>query len=457
MGSQTCEARFCRFEGPADWQAVPGFGLVTGDETKFRSTAMVMENWNDPPLTVVEYVEKQREILQESCPETELIDEWTPEEKNFGEANLAVYRTPQPDGRTLLQKQLTGIDGPLACTLTVSGMEEDRGEWEPACHEMLASFTLTSKGWASEIKRIPIAELCSEGEVTEDLKRVVLTSMSLSVALPRGWAADVEAGVLRLGEHTSIVVRRTGLPAGSAEECFEEALHRFHADPQLEITAWDRGVTSSDRSFWVVEAAATQNRTWGEPIKTFAREIFVDDEGVVAFLLRSEGEPEKAVEDFRVVVSGYEWLPTEERNLRLGESWLVVELEGNWMAAGPGTYAKLDPPACVIIISSFPRARNLPKFAAAQIAEFEKALEIGSVERSEEREGSYQGCPAYRWYFDFVATDGTKTALRHIWLDFDDEIRYQIVVRTEDADLADGICLQLLEGLRPEAGREGGP
>ena len=86
MGSQTCEARFCRFEGPADWQAVPGFGLVTGDETKFRSTAMVMENWNDPPLTVVEYVEKQREILQESCPETELIDEWTPEEKNFGEA-----------------------------------------------------------------------------------------------------------------------------------------------------------------------------------------------------------------------------------------------------------------------------------------------------------------------------------------------------------------------------------
>jgi hypothetical protein len=457
VGWQTYEARFCRFDGPANWQPIPGFGLVNGDEAEFRTTAMVMENWNDPPLTIAEYVGKQREILQESCPETELVDETIPEASTFEEAHLAFYRTPQPDRRVLLQKQLTGISGPLACTLTISGMEDDLGEWELDCHKMLATFTPTWEHWASKIERIPSPELFSNGEYSEDLKRVDLRSLSLSVTLPQGWVSDEDSGLLRLGEHDSIEVRRTALPGGSAEECFAEALHRFLADAQFEITAWDSGVASANRSYWALEATATQDRTWGEPIRTVAREVFVDDEGVIAFLLRSGGEPDKAVADFGIVVTSYEWLPVEERLLRVGEPWLDVQLEGNWMVAGPGTYAKLDPPSCVVSTSSLPRAQNLGKFAAAQVAQLKKAPEIGSVQKTEEQEGSYQGCPAYRWHMDFDAADGNTVALRFVWFDIDDETRNGLMVRTEDTELADRIFVQLIEGFRPDSGRGGGP
>ncbi len=113
MGFQRFESRFCAFEGPATWRIVPGLGMVDDSNQELARSAVVMENWVDPPQNAPAYLEMQAITIKEERPETEVIDEQGLDSQHLSEAVLVTYRTPVPDDGALLQKQLVAFEGPL--------------------------------------------------------------------------------------------------------------------------------------------------------------------------------------------------------------------------------------------------------------------------------------------------------------------------------------------------------
>ena len=143
MAFQRFESRFCAFEGPAEWRVVPGLGMVDDSDGNLDRSVVVMENWVDPPQNASDYLETQKEMLGQEKPETEVIGEQTLDSRQLSEGVLVTFRTPFPGGGgALLQKQLVAVEGPLVCTLTVSGLEDDTTLWNELCNPLLGSFTV---------------------------------------------------------------------------------------------------------------------------------------------------------------------------------------------------------------------------------------------------------------------------------------------------------------------------
>jgi len=440
MAFQRFESRFCAFEGPATWRIVPGLGMVDDSNQKLARSAVVMENWVDPPQSVSAYLETQVKTLKEERQETEVIDEQDLDSRHLSEAQLVTYRTPCPVDGALLQKQLVAVEGPLVCTLTVSGLEADHTLWNELCNPLLGSFTVPAQKWSAQIAGADIArfDTDSSSEATHDCP-----GLGLAIPTLDGWDVDA-AGMLRRGNEAEIRIHCSGLAAGSAEECFAEALQHLSQTDGLNPTGWQHGETSDGKSFWAIEAAAVHEKTWGPSERHLHREVFIDDEGVLTFTLECVGESGISTEGFAKVLAGYCRLEPEKRRMRLGEPWLPVELAGQWLAAGPGVYVCSDPPGTIVVAQQFPKEGNLAKLVTAQTDAARRAPDVAEVMDEQRSEGPFRGCEACRYSLDFSDSEGNTASLRSCWLD-SRSTRSIVHVRSGDAETADECLRTLLE------------
>ncbi len=104
MSFQRFESRFCAFEGPTKWRIVPGLGMVDDSNQELKRSAVVMENWIDPPQNASAYLVTQVKTIKEERPETEVIDEQSLDSRHLSEALLVTYRTPIPDDGALQEE-----------------------------------------------------------------------------------------------------------------------------------------------------------------------------------------------------------------------------------------------------------------------------------------------------------------------------------------------------------------
>ncbi|MCK5377137.1 MAG: hypothetical protein KAJ97_08655 [Acidobacteria bacterium] len=448
MAFQRFESRFCAFEGPAEWRVVPGLGMVDDSDGNLDRSVVVMENWVDPPQNASDYLETQKEMLGQEKPETEVIGEQTLDSRQLSEGVLVTFRTPFPGGGgALLQKQLVAVEGPLVCTLTVSGLEDDTTLWNELCNPLLGSFTVPAREWSVEIQETEIVHFEAEPAAgnTQDLP-----GLGLAVPILDGWEIDPE-GVLRLGKEAEIRIRRAGLAAGSAEECFAHALQDLSRTGGPKPTVWQRGETPDGRSFWAVDAVAVHEKTWGPTEQHLRRELFIDDEGVLSLTLECVGDTANAVRDFEVLVSGSRALDPELRRLRLGEPWLPAELAGQWMAAGPGIYVCADPPGTTVMVRQFEKEGMLEELVQTQSESARSAPEVAEITSELRSEGPFRGCDARRYSLDFSDADGKTVCLRTCWLDSASH-RNVLQVRSGSAESADDCLRTLLDSFTFDSG-----
>ncbi len=452
MGFQRFESRFCTFAAPGDWRLVDGLGAIDNrNETRQRSAA-VMESWADSPQSAHTYLESQLEMIAQLESEIELVEERSLDSSNLSEALLVTFRTPLPDGRALLQKQLVAIEGRLVCTLTVSGLEDDRALWEESCNPILGSFDVPARDWSGEIRESDI--VLTVEEAPPSLAMHDLLELGIAIPVPSKWMVTPE-GTLRSGESSEITIRRSGLPAGSAEECFAEALERISRSEGAKPAAWQHGVTPDGASFWSVDAISTLEKTWGSPDRRLRREVYIDDECVLAFTLDCEAESEGPIGDFGRVLVGYHWLEPERQKLRLGEPWLRVELAGKWVPAGPGVYIGTDPPGTMVQVQRVGQEAKLSDLIKGQIDATRRAPEVVQVEAETHDDGMLQECDAVRYSLDFKDAEGQGVFLRTCWLE-NRENRFVVNVRAIVSDAADQTLKALLDGFSPDSAEETG-
>lgn len=447
MGFQRFESRFCTFEAPDGWRIVAGLAAVDGRDEARQRSAVVVENWVDTPQDAATFLDRQLEVMTQVESEIELVEKRNLDSRNLGEALLATFRMPLPDGRALLQKQLIAVEGRLACTLTVSGLEDDRELWNECCNPILGSFDVSAREWSGEIRESDdVVNVDADGPPPSMHD---VSGLGLAIPVPAGWEVAPD-GTLRRGESAKISIRRTGLPAASAEECFAEALERFSRAGEAKPNAWKRGETPGGTSFWSVDAVSTRQKTWGPPDRHLRREVFVDDNGVLAFTLDCTGEPAGPVEDLGRIVGGYRWLNSDRQTLRLGEPWLQAELAGRWTAPGPGVYIRSDPPQTMVLVQQLGKEATLADLVKHHVDATRRAPEVVHVEAETRDDSHFRGCDAVRYLLDFTDAEGQKVSLRTCWLDTP-KTRCVVNVRAAASDTADEILRTLMDGFSPEA------
>jgi len=446
MGFQLFESRFCTFEGPTEWRVVSGLGMVESDDQTLIRSAVVMENWVNPPKDASAYLQTQLPLLEEEQPETELLGEQRLDSHQLTEALLATFRTPIPNGGAMVQKQLVAVEGALVCTLTVSGLEDDRVLWDELCNPLLGSFTITADDWVGRIREADLVPIVEDHSPDG---RFDLTGLGLSIPMPTGWEGD-PTGTLRHGNEALISIRRSGLSAGSAEECFAEALQNLSQSDGPKPSAWQRGENPEGASFWAIDAITTLEKTFVSSGHVVHREVFIDDQGVISFTLDCVGESAGPIGDFSAIVAGYRWLEPEEQRLRLGEPWLPAELRGQWMPGGPGVYVGLNPPGTIVLVQQIGKEGELDEFVRPQIDAARRAPEIAETDAEKRDAGVLQGCDAVHYSLDFTGTDGETVCLRTCWFDTPTN-RCVVNVRASSADTADRTIRTLLDSVKPVA------
>jgi hypothetical protein len=449
VGFQRFASRFCTFEGPSGWDVVPGLGLVDSNGGAGKRSAVVTESWVDQGQDAATFAQAQIQVLKQERSDAEVVAEERLSSPKLSDGLLLTIRTPLPEqGTGFLQKQLVTVEGPLACTLTVSGREDDQQLWQELCNPMLGSFAVPAREWATGIQE---AELVQPASASPPASRQALPQLGITIPVPEGWHLD-DKGVLGKGDEASITIQRSGLPAGSAEECFAHALGRLSRQG-IKPEAWQQGTTRGGSPFWALDTVAVIEKTWGPAERILRRQVFIDDQGVLAMTL--ECRSEQAAEALSIIIDGYTWQEPGERELLLAEPWLPAKLTGAWLAAGPGVYVSSEPPGTVVIVQEIAKEKGLADLMKRQVSALRAQPELGQVQRDECTEGVFAGCAAQSYCLDYQDGDGNPVSLRLCMLDTRSS-RCVIQVRSGAAEMADSCLRELLGGFKPDATAGGG-
>src|SRR5262249_56908142 len=136
------------------------------------------------------------------------------------------------------------------------------------------------------------------------------------------------------------------------------------------------------------------------------REFFVKDEAPVSFRLEAPEGDAAAVEALGAVVHGYKLLPPEERRLSVRESWLSVELAGEWQPLGTGAYVRTRLPVILLTTQRIGATPGLKTYAEGAARTLKQAPDVRAVAREESREGPFKGVAGWRDTLDFTDRDG---------------------------------------------------
>ncbi len=453
VSPQVCQSRFCSVEAPSGWRVVPGAGLLGRETGGVRRSAVVCENWMDPAIDSAAFVERQREVLGRECPRSRVVEEHALPPATLGDARLLVVRTELETGGVLLQKQLTTVAGPLACTLTLSGSEVDSELWETDAVILLGSFAVPSCRWASAIRQFRWAPAVETEMGVAAAELVTVRAAGIRIPLLPGWEVDGDVGIC-CGEAT-VRVRRSDLASSSAEVCFADALHRIERMGKLSLDVWGRGTTARGKPVYLVGATASSTPTWGAPKRTSLVQAFVGDEGVIAFQALAPTDLETTQRVVRQLVEGYEWVEPAERTLDICQTWLPARLTGRWTEVSPGIYLKNDPPQILLVVAEMPRSQGIEVFSEGQVAAIRSGPDVATILREESAAGAFRGRDAFRYSLEYLTADGRRVSLRACCIDADWGC-CAIIAKGAEQEAVHQLWCRLLDELRPERLRRPG-
>lgn len=450
MASNIFETRFCRFEPPSGWIAMPLVGVLEKPSKEPSRSAVVMENWLDKPLKAQEYAAAQREAVQAHAPGAEFVEETKYSGAGLSDAHALRFRTAAKGGARLRQELIVAVEGPLAVSLTLTGLESDAANWSRLFGGILGSFAITAAPWARAMERFALApkDPKSAGPST------AAPALQMTVPVAAGWKLDAEAGTLRSPAGAEITIRRSGLPAASPDELFSDALVRAHRNPDVPPRRWDRGVTAQNFPYFALESATVQAGNWVKKDPVVVREIFVQDHGPAAFRLQAPESDAAAFEALNAAAFGYDILPPAQRRLVLRESWLRIDLAGDWTPLGAGAYVKPSEPVAILMAHRIPASPGLKAYAENAVRALGTAPEVQAVVRQESREGPHKGVPAWRYSLDFTGAAGAPVSLRAAWFEAGGAL-YALTVRGQTGKDTDDLFGRALEGVDAEALRQG--
>ena len=449
MATAFFETRFCRFETPPGWVPIPLVGVLERRSNEPCRSAVVLENWLDKPMRAEEYAAAQRAALKDQAPSAEFVEEARYTGAGLSDAHALRFRTTAKGGVRLRQELIAAVEGPLAVSLTLTGLDNDGPNWSRHFGGILASFAITAAPWAREIQR---AELAPRPSKAPPLTPVPSLQMSLPV-LP-GWQVDQGTGLLKSSAGTQISIRRSGLAAGSTDELFADALWRAHRDPAVKPRRWDRGETAAGWPFFALETVAIAPGTWVKKEPLVVREFFVKDEGPVAFRLESADGDMASVEALGAAVSGYTLLPAQERRLAVRESWVRLDLAGEWQAVGSGTYVRAREPVVILTAQRLSGSPGLKAFAEGAARSHRGAPDVRSVSREDSRERQLRGLAGWSYSLDFAGRGSEDTSVRAAWIESAGAL-YALTVRGPTGKETDELFSRAVEGVDAEAVKQG--
>jgi hypothetical protein len=429
---------------------MPLVGVLEKPSKEPSRSAVVMENWLDKPMKALEYAAVQREAVKAHAPGAEFMEEARYSASGLTDAHALRFRTTAAGGARLRQELIVAVEGPLAVSLTLTGLESDAGTWSRLFGGILGSFSIAAAPWARTIQRVSFAP--KEPKSTGPSSSAPALQMTVPVAA--GWKLDADAGTLRSPAGAEITIRRSGLPAASPDELFLEALVRAHRSPELRPRRWDRGVTRQNFPFFALESATVQAGNWVKKEQLAVREIFVQDHGPVVFRLQAPEGDTTSFEALGAAAFGYDILPPAERRLALRETWLRIDLPGAWTALGSGAYVKTSEPVTIVTAHRLPATPGLKAYADNAVRALSTAPEVQSVVRQESREGPHKGVPAWRYSLDFTNAAGTPSSVRAAWFEAGGAF-YALTVRGQTGKDMDDLFARSLDGVDADALKQG--
>lgn len=448
------ETRFCRFEAPAGWMTLPGVGAMEKGSAGVSASAVVMENWLAEPTRADAYAKRQAEMLGELAPGTTVVRQESFTRRDLADACVLTVRSATKDGTPLRQQILLAIEGPLAVSLTLTSAEGREPVPARAFPGIVDSFAVAASPWARTIAQGGIVGRAGSSPPASGSVKVPLLQVALPI--PPGWTFDEKALALRAPSGAEIVARRGGLPSTAPDELFAEALRQYHGDPAWQPRRWDRGELPDGRAFFAVEAVALQSGTWVKKEPEVIREVFVQDEGLIAFRSRSADGDAAASGALASVVSGYAMLPPAERALAVREAWWRVDLPGPWIAAGGGVYALPPAPARIVAAQKLPASLPLRKFADVAAGKLRNQPDYVSTLADQTRETPVRGLPTIQFAFDYQSREAGPWALRACWAESGGTL-YALFVQGPAGPETEKLFTLAAAGLDVEAIRRGVP
>jgi hypothetical protein len=444
------ESRFCKFEAPPGWLVLPRVGVLENHPAGPQRSAVVMENWLDAPERASDFASRQVAILEQEAPGLEVLRRGAAALRGVSDGFSIWLRSRASDGTRLLQELVAAVEGPLAVSLVLTAPESDGPAWQRIFGGVLGSFSIPAAEWSRAIARGGI--IVPAERSPERTQKV--PGLQIVVPVPPGWTFDAQAACLRSPSGAVLSGQRGGLPSLAPDELFCEALSRLQSDASARIRRWDRGELPGGRSFFALEALSGSTGTWTKTGGRLVREVFVQDEGLIAFRLSSDEADSGAVSGLFAVVSGYEMLPPAERMLTVDEGWWKAELPGAWLAGGGGVYVLPSAPARVVAAQKAPLALPLKEFADHAIRQVRNAPDFVETIRDERRDVSVRGVTGVQFFFDYVSQEGSRTATRSLWAEGSGSL-YGLSVRGPVGPETDDLFARVIAGVDAAAVRQG--
>lgn len=446
------ESRFCQFEPPQGWLVLPRAGVLENRPTGVQRSALVMENWLDTPATSADYAGAQVAFLRQEAPDVEVVAQQPFPGRGFADAFVTVLRRKAADGTPLRQELVTAIEGPLAVSLTLTGLESDSAAWSRLFGGIVGSFSIPAARWTRSIAR---GGILSPAEKAAE-RTAKAPGLQVALPIPAGWAFDEKSASLRSPSGAELAGRRGGLPSAAPDELFADALEKLHRDPAWRARRWDRGTLPEARSFFALEAVAARESgsSWSKKGPQVVREVYAQDDGVIVFrLVAGDGDAE-ALAALSAVVYGYTMLPEPERSLSIQEPWWKVELPGPWIAGGGGVYVLPPAPARLVAAQKLPASLPLPKFVEHAVPNLRNQPDFVSSVSDQTRELSIRGLATFQFALDYEAREAGRTSVRACWAEGPGSL-YNLVVKGPAGSETEALFGRVTGGLDVEAVRQG--
>lgn len=449
--SKLVDTRLCRFAVPDSWSVLPGQGAVGPDLDHPTLSALAVEDWLDEPIGAATFLERQMPLLQEELGGVEQLRLDTANDSRFDSAAVALFRSRDAQGPAMLHYQYVGIVGFLVACLTVTGEEQDHERWRPEASSILGSLEVPQGRKLRALTRRQ--DLIATRSPTRDSARVPIPHLQLGLPRLAGWQLDEAAGVFQRGA-ASLKLRPGGHGADSVDQLFAQALADAAKSPTWHPAWWEKGELPDGRSFFALATERCAPKTWGPPERTGLLRIFVQDCMPVELQAVAPALDADLTQAVGSLLSGYAWLPPEQRRCRSMEPWLPVELDGPWTNCGPGAYLLLSEPPAFICLSAAPRTDSFRQHAQTQAALLRGSPEVPMTAQEELCHGRWRRWEACRYALDAPCPDGSAGVLRACWLEVGREV-YGLVVQGTSRAEVDALLLRLLEAFEPGADSSG--
>ena len=437
------KSRFCHFNVPEAWSPIENKGAIEERDIGASRMTLITEDWIDKPQTSEEYARKQVSSLQEENPKAEIVSEMPILTQQGLEGFLFQLRMPLSDGHLLRQHYLAVAQGPLVCNLVTTGSENDSGMWEEISPLITSSFGLHRKGWSSELTPITFKQETPSAE----LERWIFADAQISIPKRPGWTLNRQGNISSQHSQAVISINLSSHHESEVSEAFANHLSETIRNSNTKIESWNRGETDEGFDYYLVVGTVTEGEgKWnrGRQIQTI--DAFVKVAGVIHLAMRSSEKV--VVDEIGLMIHGVRRISEEEALVQISESWVELEIAGNWTPEAPGIYLRsTDSGIEHLILQKYEETGELQKLAEASIDSIKDNSEIKALQEDTITSGLWNGNEAIRYSQTYLNSDNREQHLRAAWIQNNRDI-YLILTQGPDSGTTHERFVRCLESLK---------